>query len=492
MNNDEMIAHVTAQLNLAAQLQAEGRKPQMIAVLRQMLSLQAQGTFWGDVAQRLYQVADLDSAAVAARKFVTTCPDIPQAKLLLAGILGDNGKLGEAIALAKKAAKKIPNDPAVHYSLGVQLSRFNRMKEAKASFAKVLKLDPDHVLAVEYLAYIGKGEAPEESLGIVDNLLERAAYAGKQDAAALHYARATLLERQQDWSSAFKAYEDGAKLMRSVTRVDLGGMERYVERLKESFSDEFFDKNSALMHANKRPVFIVGMPRSGTTLVESVLAAHSGVEAGGESALLGLATMNFGSFEPQDLARVGESIAQGQNPWATMGQALEQLHNVRFAKGLRVTEKNLGHHFFLGVIAMIASGAPIIYCRRDPVPTAWSCYKTRFLRGNGWSYDFESIAHYQRLYTDLMRHWQTVWPGAGVLEVQYEDLVAQPDEVIPRILAHAKLEFEEACLSPHRSGMPVLTATLTQVRDPIHTGAVSAWQHYEPWLAPYVDDLRSA
>ena len=268
-------------------------------------------------------------------------------------------------------------------------------------------------------------------------------------------------------------------------------MERYVERLKKSFSNEFFEKNSALTYRNKRPVFIVGMPRSGTTLVESVLAAHSSVVAGGETALVGLATMEFGSFEPPDLARADAEIAKGRNPWATMGKELERLQKVRFGKRPRETEKNLGHHFFLGVIAMIAGGAPIIYCKRDPVATAWSCYKTRFSRGNGWSYDFTSIAHYQRLYADLMQHWQSVLPGSRILEVEYEDLVAHPDELIPRIIAHAELKFEDACLSPHRSGMPVLTASLTQVRDPIHTGAIRAWQHYEPWLAPYVDDLRS-
>ena len=191
MNNEAMIAHVQAQLQLAAQLQAEGRKPQMIAVLRQMLSLQAQGTFWGEVAHRLYQAADLDSAEAAARKFVSTCPDIPQAQSLLAGILGDIGKLAEAISLAKKVVKKIPNTPAAHYSLGVQLARFNRVADAQAQFAKVLDLDADHVLAIEYLAYIGKHQAPEESLGIVNDLLDRQAYAGKPDAAALHYARRT-------------------------------------------------------------------------------------------------------------------------------------------------------------------------------------------------------------------------------------------------------------------------------------------------------------
>ena len=269
-------------------------------------------------------------------------------------------------------------------------------------------------------------------------------------------------------------------------------MDRFVERLKRSFSKEFFTENSAQRYKNKQPVFIVGMPRSGTTLVESVLAAHSGVVAGGETTLLRMATISSGSFEPVDLARIEAGTADGQTPWRNMGQELKRLFKERFGLGSRVTEKNLGHHFLLGAVAMIAADAPIIYCRRNAVATAWSCYKTRFLRGNGWSYDFNSIAHYQRLYADLMAHWQTVLPGTPILEVQYEDLVAHPNQVIPKILAHVDLDFEKACLSPHKADMAVITASLAQVRQPIYADANMAWQHYEPWLAPYLDDLRSA
>jgi hypothetical protein len=257
----------------------------------------------------------------------------------------------------------------------------------------------------------------------------------------------------------------------------------------KSFSADFFEANVDSRYVNSRPIFIVGMPRSGTTLVESIFASHSKVKAGGETKLLGLATMQYGSFEPRDLARFRDAISEGKKPWAEMGRELRRLQNQRYGKTGTITEKNLGHHFLLGVIAMVASGARIIYCTRDPIATAWSCYKIRFSNGNGWSYDFESIGRYHRLYRDLMSHWQQVLPDSPVLELAYENLVSSPAEMIPKILTHAKLAVEPACLTPHRAKMPVMTASVTQVRQPIQTGANLAWRQYESHLAPYLREL---
>jgi len=198
---------------------------------------------------------------------------------------------------------------------------------------------------------------------------------------------------------------------------------------------------------------------------------------------LSLATMAYGSFEPVDLERIESGIVSGQKPWTDMGRALKNAYADRVGRGRRITEKNLGHHYLLGVMAMIAKGAPVIYCVRDPAATAWSCFKTRFLKGNKWSYDFESIVRFQQLYSDLMKHWAATLPGNPILEVRYEDLVRRPEEVIPEIVSHANLKFESACLSPHRAPVPVMTASMAQVRQPIHTGAVAGWKRFEPWLA---------
>lgn len=492
MTNDQVTANVQTKLATIRQLQAAGRRDEAVSALREMHRLNAGGAFWGNVAQMQMQLADLDGAYVSARKFAATCPENVNAKSLLANVLADIGQLDKAVPLATEVTKHFPELPVAHYSLGVFLARQGQIEKARQSFSKTLSLQPDNALALEYLAYL-------TAIDSVDSVLERIDVAvgwrrqgdDPNAEAALHYARARLLERQQAWDDAFDAYEAGARCMKRITKTNLPGMERYIGRLKQSFSERFFEDNADRRHQNPRPIFIVGMPRSGTTLVESVLASHSKVTAGGETAQLGVATMPFGSFEPPDLAKIETRIAAGEKPWSTMGQALRQLHNDRHGARGRVTEKNLGHHFLLGVIAMIAAGARIIYCERDPVATAWSCFKTRFTRGNAWSYDFPSIAGYQRLYAETMNHWSKVLPDAPILNIAYEDLVSRPAETIPTILEHAGLDFQDACLEPHKSDMAVSTASLTEVRQPIHGSANLAWKRYESRLSSYLDELRS-
>lgn len=491
MTNDPTTANIQSKLAAISQLQATGRRDEAISELREMHRLNAGGTFWGNVAQMQMQLADLDGAYESARKFVTSCPDNVNAKSLLANVLADMGKLDEAIPLATEVTKHFPELPVAHYSLGVFLARKGQIDKARQSFSKTLSLQPDNAMALEYMAYLASNESVDSILEQIDVAagLRRPGVDPNADA-ALQYARARLLERQEKLDDAFDAYEAGARSMKNVAKANLPAMEAYIGRLKNSFTEGFFTENAGRRHENPRPIFIVGMPRSGTTLVESILAAHSKVTAGGETAQLRIATIAFGSFEPPDLTKIESRIAAGEKPWSTMGQALRQLQNDRHGARGRVTEKNLGHHFLLGVIAMIAAGARIIYCERDPVATAWSCFKTRFTRGNGWSYDFPSIAGYQRLYADIMNHWSTVLPEAPILNVAYEDLVSHPAETIPKVLEHARLDLQDACLEPHKSDMAVSTASLTEVRQPIYSSANQAWKRYESRLSPHLDELR--
>ncbi len=493
MNNDQVSAQIRAELQNAQRLMAAGRRDDAMSALRKLRKTKAGGSFWGNIAQLQMQLSDLDGALVSARKFVSTCPQDVQAKSLLANVLADIGRLKEAIPLARQVAKRFPKLPAAHFSLGLFMARHGEIDRARESFLKALVAEPHHALSLEYLAYLAKDDPSGALQSQIDAALPwHEAQRNQEGLAALHYARARLLEREENYDEAFDAYEAGAGIMRSALRQDLAAMERYVGRLKESFSARFFEDSAANRHANSRPIFIVGVPRSGTTLVESVLASQTKVNAGGETAQLGVVTAAYGSFEPPDLARIESSIAKGENPWASMGQALRQIHNDRYGARGRVTDKNLGHHFFLGAISMIAAGAKIIYCTRDPVATAWSCFKTRFTRGNGWSYDFPSIARYQRLYGQLMDHWIEVLPDSPILSVPYEDLVSRPDEVVPALLEHVNLDFQDACLEPHKSKMPVMTASLTEVRRPIYSDANRAWKRYESRLLPYLDELRSA
>lgn len=481
-------AQVRELLGQADRMLGLGNRAEAIRILRGMLTFKASGEFWGTIAQRMFGVGDLQGAEQAARKFAADSTDKAHARLMLAMILGEAGKSHEAITLATRAARKLPDDAAAHYGLGLLLARDSQFDAARAAFEKTLSIDSGHSDALEYLGILAGGD---DDLAAIDRALDSGVLEGKPGEAAVLYGKARILERRQDFEQAFDAYDRGAAIMRSVRAPNLDPMQAYVERLKASFTADFFERHQKLAYSNKLPIFIVGVPRSGTTLVETSLAAHPQVSSAGESTILRLATLSFKSFEPGDLATIDALIADGANPWSEMGVALKKGYADRVGRGRRVTEKNLGHHFLLGAVSLIASGAPIIYCRRDPAATAWSCFKTRFTSGNEWSYDFDSILRYQALYADIMQHWQTVLPEGAILEVSYEELVSRPDEIIPAIVAHAGLKFHRGCLSPETAKTSVRTASMTEVRKPIHTDAVSGWRRYQPWLSERHDLFRA-
>lgn len=477
-----MAAHVQTQLAEAQRLVGLGKRSEALAVLRGMLTLKATGAFWGAVANQLFQLSDLAGAEKAARKFQKGCPGDKNAALGLSMILADAGKLREALSFAQEALKLQPDDPMAHYCMGLVLSRDNKIQPGLKRFRKAVEIKPDYTEALEYIAYLSKGAPEQEDLQAIEKALASNAHTGKPGEATLWYSRAVLLEHGGNYDDAFSAYEEGARLMRAQGNFDITAVERYIDRLKSSFSESFFSANQKHVYSNKSPIFVVGVPRSGTTLLETAIAAHSKVSSAGESTLVNLATMPYGSFEPVNLAQINTELERGENPWSEMGLALKKSYTDRVGRNRRVTEKNLGNHFLLGAISMIARGAPIIYCVRDPAATAWSSFKTRFRSGNDWSYDFDSIIRYQELYSDLMKHWQQTLPGNPILEVRYEDLVSRPEEVIPAVLSHAGLKFEPRCLNPHEAQLPVMTASMAEVRQPIHTASISGWRRYESQL----------
>lgn len=490
MNANGTPRDIDARIRTAGQLLADGRRRRALRELHDVLELELEAQQSANVALLLMRAGDLDGALVAARRLMKLTPDNVEAMSLTANILADTGNVEEAIALAGKVARALPDVADTHYNLGIYFSRAGETVKARAAFLEAATRDPSHAFALEYLANLSAGDADDTLLHQIETCLDKTADSKPAQRAALLYGRARLLEAREEWVDAFAAFEAGAELMRRVSRTDLDFAERYVSDLRRNFDADFFSRSKAHRFMNDRPIFIVGVPRSGTTLVESVFASHSRVASGGETKLLGLATIDHGGFEQKDLAQIRQAIDDGDNPWATMGRKLEMLHDRRFGMSPRLTEKNLGHHFLLGVIAMIAAGASIVYCTRDPVATAWSCFKTRFTTGNGWSYDFESIARYLRLYRELMQHWQAVLPGSPIIEISYEELVTNPATHIPALVEQAGLPMEAACLEPHKARMPIMTASVTQVRKPIYADANRAWRRHEKQLGPYLESLR--
>jgi hypothetical protein len=257
-----------------------------------------------------------------------------------------------------------------------------------------------------------------------------------------------------------------------------------VDRLIEVFTPELFAKlPRADVRGGERPLFIVGMPRSGTTLTEQILASHSQVVGGGElSVLLGLG-MQIPDY-PHGVRDLGAKALCG-----LAVKYLEKLDTVSAASP-RVTDKLPFNFLHIGLIALLFPKAAVIHCRRDPVDNALSCFFTGFADQIQFANDLTTIGNYYLDYARLMRHWHAVLPGR-IFDLQYEEVVADTERVVRALVAHCGLEWEDACLAFHRTERGVRTPSRWQVRQPMYGSSVARWKRYEKHLEPLLEVFGS-
>ncbi len=231
------------------------------------------------------------------------------------------------------------------------------------------------------------------------------------------------------------------------------------------------------------------MPRSGTTLVEQILASHPDVYGGGELGdLKRIITSYFGMEDDTGFA---DKIRQTESEYF-IGAGDEYVTSVRnhFNTDKFITDKMPGNFKFIGMIRLMLPNAKVIHCRRDPLDTCLSIFKNYFSKSHYYAYDLTELGKYYNLYRDLMKHWHSVLPDF-IYDIQYEDVVADQEKQSRALLEHCGLEWDDACLEFHRTDRPVMTASASQVRRPIYKDSVQSWKRYENWLAPLLDVLAN-
>ena len=298
MNSD-----LTSIITKVRQDLSRSRYVDALADLRSTLTKDYSGNQWREITLLLKGMGDLDAALLAARKLCEDDPHDVNAQSLLANVLADLGSMEEAIQWAAQVRDELPDNPAVHYNLGIYLHRVGDFAAAKESFKETLRLDPKHVLALEYLVQLSGDDDVSVMLQQVEGCLSTAT--DDVAKAACYYAQGNLMERGGRYQKAYEAFSSGAKLMANTTRTDLGRVQHHTSDLIQGFSRDFFQRHAKQSHANSRPIFIVGVPRSGTTLIETILGAHSQVKTGGETKLLRLACMPYNGFALNDLQEAG-------------------------------------------------------------------------------------------------------------------------------------------------------------------------------------------
>ncbi len=296
--------------------------------------------------------------------------------------------------------------------------------------------------------------------------------------APLHFAKAYLLEKAGKHEQAFLSFQRANELVASVKPDDNKQHAQVLAQHQKTYTQQFVtDLHKAKCDQSKRPVFVTGLPRSGTTLVEQIIARHSDACGLGEVELVPLLAPVLKNGQP-------ESFLAAAKTYRAMYRADQ-------AGMQRMVDKSISSVLHLGAIISMFPNATIICCERHPMDVAWSAYKQYFNDGAlAYTYSFERLAEHQKLYAKAAEHWQTMFPQS-ILKIRYEDLVTSPENISKQLISHVNLDWQDTCLNFHKSQTPVRTASYDQVRQPVYTSSIGSWKPYESWLEPLKSLLKS-
>jgi tetratricopeptide (TPR) repeat protein len=402
------------------------------------------------------------------------------------------GRHDEALPIYQQVLAETPRDPDLHLSIAHALKTLNRTPEAMDSYRAAAAIRPSYGEAYWSFANLKKYPFSDAEVATM-----RAEEARPQIELADHYhlcfALGKALEDRAQYEEAFRYYERGNALKKSETRYKPASIEYNTRIVKESFIAEFFAARRGWGCQTEGPIFIVGLPRSGSTLIEQILASHSQVEGTQELADIPRFVLELQGRDP-DLENPRYPAILADLPREAFVQlATRYLEDTRVYRGSRprFIDKMPNNFRHVGLIHLILPNAKIIDARREPMACCFGNLKQLFAHGQEFSYSIEDIARYYRTYLELMRHWNAVLPGR-VLRVQHEDLVNDLEGNVRRLLDYCELEFEPACVEFHKTERSVRTASSEQVRQPIYREGLDQWRHYEPWLGRLREALGDA
>ncbi|HEX4197911.1 MAG TPA: sulfotransferase [Caulobacteraceae bacterium] len=412
---------------------------------------------------------------------------------MLGTVLCDREAFVEALPLLREAAALEPDQAEFQRDLGVLQLFIGDIAAARANLHRALELDPhvkDILPTLVRMTRMDSGaEDAERLFDLTRTLAGRMEELPRGEQVRVNYALGKALEDRGDYDAAFAAFAKANAMHRQAVAYDGQAFEARFQAIADAFNPALFErlKREGVGAQSDRPIFIVGMPRSGTTLVEQIISAHPDVNGAGEIDLLhrlviesnGPGGSKFPAWVPTmngaDLQTIGQAILDALPP-GLPGQS-------------RQTIKRLENFQYLGLIHLCLPNATIINCRRDPRDSGFSAFAMLFLEEQGFTYDLAELGHHWRIYDRMMAHWMSVLPPGRVLEAPYEGVVADLEGWTHRLLEHCKLDWDDACLRYYESKRLVRSASFAQVREPIYTSSLDRWRPFERHLRPMFEAM---
>jgi tetratricopeptide (TPR) repeat protein len=444
-------------------------------------------TFYNSLGEAHRVSGDLDRAVAAYGQALALNPKMAEAHANLCIVLRLGGELVEAVSAGRRAVELQPGFAGAHNNLGAALYERGEIDEAAKAYRKAIDADPEFAMAYRNLSGVKTYTPGDPDLAAMARLIENPAMAG-ETIAGLSYALGKAHDDIDEHDMAFAYYAEGARRRRHHMTYDPEAVARFTDCLIETYSSDLLARLEGSGFTDIHPVFVVGMPRSGTSLVEQILASHPQVHGAGEikdvSRIIASLPHRFSNATayPDFVAAIPPEA------WSGLGQAYVEELRQRSPDHARIVDKLPNNFQHLGFIHLMLPHARIIHCVRDPVDVCLSCFKTSFHEGNEFTYDLAELGRYYGHYERLMTHWRSVLPGR-MLEVRYEDVVSDVEREARRLVDHCDLPWDNHCLAFHETNRQVRTASAAQVRRPIYGTSSGRWRHYRRHLGPLLKAL---
>ena len=475
--------------NLGKILKEEGQLDQAIAACQQSVKIDPQnGDAYYNLGLALQDQGRLDQAIQAYQAAVEINPRDVIAYNNLGNILREQERPEEAIQAYHLAIGIDEGYTEAYYNLGNLLRELGRLREAIQVYHNILLIDPDNVGTYFMLAKTKQHVDYDDKIQAMENLLEDSD-TNDEKKTHLNFALGKAYEDLQMYDKAFEFFLDGNRIKRSTLEYNISEDQTLSKKLVTTFDDQLFNRCTRYGFDDDTPIFILGMPRSGTSLVEQILSSHGNVYGAGE--LHDLTSVLFESNPKLEYDTFPDHIMElsshdfSQFGASYVGRLRQRFNHVRY-----ITNKMPSNFLYIGMIKLILPQAKIIHCQRHPLDTCLSCFKTCFTSGQSFSYQLTELGRYYGVYEELMSHWSQVLPDY-ILHFQYEDLIADQENQIRRLLDFCCLEWDASCLSFHQNNRLVKTASATQVRRPLYSSSVGLWKKYENQLQPLISILTA-
>jgi len=452
------------------------------------------GSRWREVADLASGVSDAECAAAAERRALEAGAAEETGHNRLAQYLMRTGRIEEALEIAEAALERHPDSAGLMSQTGMLHFFGGDYGRAAALFRQALERDPDSHESWRLLAKIEPLEPGGDEALEMERLAERLIGDGKPLAAsAVEFALGELHEKAGDIYRASDYYRRAQDRTAAARPYPLETERAFVEEIKAVFDEGLYERarESGQGHPSERPIFLVSLPRSGSTLVEQMLSRHSAVAGGGELEAMRLAAYPLGDYSQDYLDRFVRTLGGAEGgPFGALGARYLQFVGEQFDAEGRVVDKSLDLPYYAGAALAAFPNASFLWLERDPRDAALSIYRTPLPQRHDWSWSWERIANHIVNVQALKRHFTSIFPER-ILSIDYEALVAEPEGETARLLAHCGLAGEPVHADFHESARPVMTASTMQVRRPLSASSVGAWRRWQALMQPFFETFEA-